>query len=1214
VLNEKISENYRNIQLKTQKMYIKEIIVEGFKSYAQTTVISPFDPHFNAITGLNGSGKSNILDSICFLLGISNLSQVRATNLQELIYKGGNAGITKATVSITFDNLDKAQSPPGYHEYEEITITRQISTGGKHKYLINGQNATAQRVSDLFCSVQLNVNNPNFLIMQGKITKVLNMKPIEILSMIEEAAGTKTYDMKKANSLQTIDKKNAKLNEIERVLREDITPMIEKLKQERSSYIEYQKCEREYLHLHKISIAHNYYENDEMLRKIQTDSSEIDKEHERHMSRISEIDDLMRKLREEIEQMKENMSARDDGLVELESKLKEHQIELTKLKAELKIAESSMKSENKKLADIEKSINENKSGIDIKQSKLNDMRVKFESSRAVCDTAEANLKHAQREYEALCCGFVVGDDENQLETAEDQLLKIRGKITEKQTAIKKAQIKIKSSKDECEKLDKQVKSDAKVYEEKKREFELKQSAHDKVQGELDSLNFNESNLSELTMTRRDINAKAFNLKESMQGFYSKFPQLNFDYKDPQPGFDRSKVKGLVCNLFKIKDLRFATALEVAAGGKLYNLVVDSDQTGKLILQRGELKRKTTIIPMNQIRAHAVSAQVIKAAKNLVGEENVYSALSLIDYDPQYKQVMEFVFGNRLVCFNLDAAKKVAFHPQVMTSTITLDGDHFDPEGVLTGGARGERAQILMNLTKFNEQQEELNRLQAELNRIDAEIGRMREVADVYAKKKAELNKRLNELNLAKINVEQTSHHQTLEKIQSLHAQIEELKAAIETDTNELAKLNEKQIEMEEKVNNKSNGDAEKRKAEKKIEEAKKALESEQKSSNKLQQEFKTLELEIEVLNKEVKTYEEEIGKINGNIEGLNTKSTQIKQELEQIQAQEAETSNELDKKRQIIYEKNRAVDAKSKECDNLEKEKNKLDLKLKELAHKKSNIGEQIEHAEHRLESLLRAHEWINDEREMFGKANTIYDFKRQNMKELHHRLNEIKTRKEKLSKNVDVRAMGMLAKKEEEYEELNKKRLIVLKDKSTLESTIEDLEKVKTEVLLKAFESINKDLGNIFKTLLPGAFAKLELVNKNSLLDGVEFKVAFGDVWKESLTELSGGQRSLVALSLILSLLLYKPAPLYILDEVDAALDTSHTQNIGLMIKKYFKHSQFIIVSLKDNMFNNANVLFRTKLIDGISTIQRYEQRKKVTNEKEISFHQMNQSNARRV
>ena len=111
--------------------------------------------------------------------------------------------------------------------------------------------------------------------MQGKITKVLNMKPIETLSMIEEAAGTKTYDIKKANALQTIDKKNSKLNEIERVMREDITPVIEKLKAERSAYIEYQKCEREYLHLHKISIAFNYFQLEETVRKNEKNQENI---------------------------------------------------------------------------------------------------------------------------------------------------------------------------------------------------------------------------------------------------------------------------------------------------------------------------------------------------------------------------------------------------------------------------------------------------------------------------------------------------------------------------------------------------------------------------------------------------------------------------------------------------------------------------------------------------------------------------------------------------------------------------------------------------------------------------------------------------------------------------------------------------------------------------------------------------------------------------
>jgi structural maintenance of chromosome 2 len=353
-------------------------------------------------------------------------------------------------------------------------------------------------------------------------------------------------------------------------------------------------------------------------------------------------------------------------------------------------------------------------------------------------------------------------------------------------------------------------------------------------------------------------------------------------------------------------------------------------------------------------------------------------------------------------------------------------------------------------------------------------------------------------------------------------------------------------------------------------------------------------LEIEVLNNEVNGYNEDIVKLNQNLEGYAQSSTDINKQIEDLKEKEAKSVEQLEEHRDVIREKNRVIDSKSKECDKLNKEKNSIELKIKELEHKKSNLNEQLAQSIHNLERISNEHEWISQEKNKFNMPNSQFDFNKQNMKEVHHRLNEIKNRKDKMSKQVDVRAMGLLDKKKEEYEELNKKRTIVLKDRSTLENTIEDLEKIKTEVLINAFKSINKDLGNIFKTLLPGAFAKLEYANKKSLLDGVEFKVAFGDVWKESLTELSGGQRSLVALSLILSLLLYKPAPLYILDEVDAALDTSHTQNIGLMIKKYFKASQFVIVSLKDGMFNNANVLFKTKLIDGVSTIQRFETKRK--------------------
>jgi structural maintenance of chromosome 2 len=152
----------------------------------------------------------------------------------------------------------------------------------------------------------------------------------------------------------------------------------------------------------------------------------------------------------------------------------------------------------------------------------------------------------------------------------------------------------------------------------------------------------------------------------------------------------------------------------------------------------------------------------------------------------------------------------------------------------------------------------------------------------------------------------------------------------------------------------------------------------------------------------------------------------------------------------------------------------------------------------------------------------------------------------------------------------------------------ITELDAKKVQALQTTWIKVNKDFGSIFSTLLPGTHAKLDTPDGCTVMDGLEVKVAFNGVWKDSLTELSGGQRSLLALSLILALLLFKPAPMYILDEVDAALDLSHTQNIGLMLRTHFSGSQFIVVSLKEGMFNNANVIYRTKFVDGVSTVVR--------------------------
>ena len=267
------------------------------------------------------------------------------------------------------------------------------------------------------------------------------------------------------------------------------------------------------------------------------------------------------------------------------------------------------------------------------------------------------------------------------------------------------------------------------------------------------------------------------------------------------------------------------------------------------------------------------------------------------------------------------------------------------------------------------------------------------------------------------------------------------------------------------------------------------------------------------------------------------------------------------------------------------------ELQLKKLEHRLTKAKEEAKGSEQRVTSMVEKHPWISEDRHHFGIAGSNYDFDALNGNELAQRVHKLEESMKKLGRNVNVRSMTMLTQAEGQYNDLMRKKRIVEDDKSKIENAILKLDEKKKITLQVAWEQVTKDFGSIFSTLLPGTKAKLQPPDGQTVLDGLEVKVAFGGVWKESLSELSGGQRSLVALSLILAMLLFKPAPIYILDEVDAALDLSHTQNIGVMLKQHFKQSQFIVVSLKDGMFNNANVLFRTKFVEGMSTVSRTTQ-----------------------
>ncbi|CAH9090746.1 unnamed protein product [Cuscuta epithymum] len=1168
-------------------MHIKEICLEGFKSYATRTVVSGFDPYFNAITGLNGSGKSNILDSICFVLGITNLQQVRASNLQELVYKQGQAGITKATVSVIFDNSDRSRSPLGYEDSPEITVTRQIVVGGRNKYLINGHLAQPSRVQNLFHSVQLNVNNPHFLIMQGRITKVLNMKPPEVLSMLEEAAGTRMYETKKDAALKTLEKKQSKVDEIDKLLDQEILPALDKLRKERKQYVQWADGNAKLDRLMRFCVAYDYVQAEQVRDNAIKGLEEI-------KSKIYSIDGNADKMRGEIKLLEKKASelqaekeANIGGEVNsLSKRVDALSHDLVKETSVLKNQEDTLGTEKDNFKKMEANLEELKQLAEEKAAAVQEAEAGASDLKKTVQDLSKNLEEFEKEYEGVLAGKGSGNEEKCL---EDQLRDAKVSVGTSETELKQLKTKINHCEKELKEKRTQLvsKRDEAVAVENELRTRRKEVENTKIA--LESLGYNEQQMESLQKDRVVEVETIQRLKDEIRVLSPQLGNVEFTYRDPVKNFDRSNVKGVVATLIKVKDTSTMTALEVSAGGKLFNIVVNTEHTGKQLLQNGGLRRRVTIIPLNKIESHPIPPRVKSAATRLVGMGNAEVALDLIEYDTEVKSAMEYVFGSTFVCKTANAAKEVAFNREVGTPSVTLEGDIFQPSGLLTGGSRKGGGELLRMLHAMGEAESNLAFHQKCLSEIDAQINVLQPLQQKFKELKAQFELKSYDLSLFQNRAEQNEHHKLGEIVKKIEHELEEAKLAVKEKELQYSSCIDKVSWLQKSIRDHAGSREDKLKdLEKKIKTIKSQTQSLLKNLKGHENERERLIMEVEAVKQEYAALESQLVALKKQISDLTVGVDSQKKKVVSVKDDHDLALKELN-----------AARLKIKECDSqissILKEQQGLQHKLSEIALEKKKLENEVKHMEMdqkdcslKVEKLLEKNAWITSEKQLFGKSGTDYDFSSCNPRKTKDDFEKLQAEQSGLEKRVNKKVMAMFEKAEEEYNDLIAKKNIIEKDKAKIKKVIEELDEKKKETLKITWEKVNSDFGSIFSTLLPGTNAKLNPPEGGSFLDGLEVRVAFGSVWKQSLSELSGGQRSLLALSLILALLLFKPAPLYILDEVDAALDLSHTQNIGRMIKSHFPHSQFIVVSLKEGMFNNANVLFRTKFVDGVSTVQR--------------------------
>jgi len=1052
------------------------------------------------------------LDAICFVLGITNMSTVRAQNLQDLIYKRGQAGVTKASVTIVFDNKDKKRSPIGFEEYATISVTRQIVLGGTSKYLINGHRAQQQTVQNLFQSVQLNINNPNFLIMQGRITKVLNMKAVEILAMIEEAAGTRMFEDRRDKALKTMAKKEMKLQEITELLRDEIEPKLEKLRTEKRAFLDFQQTQNDLERLTRVVVAHDYVRYQEKLQQSASDL-EAKKQRQKDLEESAvRLKSEMSHLEEDVQRVKaqRDKELRKGGKAQaLEEAVKKHANELVRLATVVDLKRSSVAEEKERRTAGEKAVAELEATLKEKTKTYEKIKAKFDSAKEALEKQRQEAESKEELLQTLQTG--VASKEGQENGYQGQLQDARNRVTAAVTEQEQAKIKIahleKRIKEEEPRARKAQEQNAGLI----RDIDGLKSQAQRLERELAKMGYQPGAEEEAYRQEGVLQQTIRNLRQEADGLKRKVANIDFNYADPVPNFDRSKVKGLVASLFTL-DKRFTqagTALEICAGGRLYNVVVDTAETGTQLLQGGRLRKRVTIIPLNKIAAFKASAQTIATAMQ-IAPGKVDLALSLVGYDEEVSAAMEYVFGNTLICADADTAKRVTFDPNVRMRSITLEGDAYDPSGTLSGGSAPNSSGVLVTLQKLNDITRQLKEAESQLDGLRQMIAREKSKLDHAKRIKQELDLKTHEIKLAEEQISGNSSSSIIHEVENMKVTVAQLKESVVEARQRQAEAaaDAKRIEKDMKDFD-NNKDAKLVELQASVDKLRASLDKMAASNKALQKELQNAQLDSEQVSADLASAREQLQEIDLAIKAQ-------KEEVQELLSQQREIKETHDAAQAQLEDERKKLHVFDDELRALEEATQSKKARIAEESLEMQKLGHQIEkfHKEQQaavqqVAHMEREHEWIADAREQFGRPGTPYDFRSgPAISECKATLRNLTERSQGLRKKINPKVMNMIDSVEKKEVSLKGMMKTVIRDKRKIEETIVSLDDYKKKALQETWQKVNGDFGQIFAELLPGSFAKLEPPEGKTISEGLEVKVSLGKVWKQSLTELSGGQR----------------------------------------------------------------------------------------------------------
>lgn len=1002
-----------NVQKFYFLMFIKDVVMDGFKCYTDRTTIKNIDRSFTAITGLNGSGKSNVIDAIIFALDLSSSKLMRVASLKELI----NIHRKECTVTLVFNNMDKASSPSGYEHYDVFEVTRSLDPEGKSKFKINNHSCTKGTIEKMCRSIGI---TSDFIVMQGHITKILNMRNAELRNMIEEAAGTKNYNIEKEKAKDELEKKGNKLREAREYLKKSISPFLNGLLKEKRIYEEARDFE----------------------------------ERKRHL--VGELEGL------------ESRKRVNDQIVkveELETVLDEY----VRDKSELDGIEDKLREISGRGAEVDL--------VEIK-SKINDERLRIDEIDRL--NLEAVLERKKNER-AGCCG-------------SGKMRYNRAQLAEKERILSQ-EVCNGMSMDKINEL-----------ERLRAEFARAEIEYDQVVGDL----FGGAGSDGCGLKEDGSNANDVLLGINSAVEASSRSALLHREKEEKIRVLRGKINypclegvyGTVDENFDLKDEKFREAVFTILGGRSKFVICENDDIASHLLKTSD--RKISCIPLNKIVVYG---------QNRLQTAGI-CALDAIRYDPRFDKAYKHVFNGFYIFEDKKEACRCCFENKVVC--VTLDGMVYDPKGTLTGGK-----------TQFT-----------------SEIVRMRDIDRMDGEARSLALQILGEERLAHL----VRTRDRLVRYTSLGDQLENMKNKIGL----LEKMCDSKIDVKEELRS--------------IRED--MIKAAREESERLEEE------------KHTKKLSREIEEIEASICRNKTVLLEAHSRLEEYQAilHEDEMRNST---RRVSVRMVESLDLRKKHLIKSTVRLSNRIAKLNELIGR-DEAGAFCDKENGRNSG--EAQGLREDVHAVFGIDPAIFAVSRtclsgEEAGALEERIgflrNEISAKRPRTT--MDPASFELLEKNVAVIKDLEEKIEKLEQDKVNIIKSIETLSELGTRENKKAFEHINASLQRFFAYFIKNS----EIV----ITPDFEIRVKAG-TWKNSLSELSGGQRSLIALCLIFSMLSYRPAPFYIFDEIDAALDLNYTQGIGDIIQKEFKNAQFIVISLKNNMFECANKIFRVFIQDHKSRI----------------------------